>query len=152
MLSVSRCRHTCAIALTQQLACHRIFATALTPQHLWRHIHATAFTPQHSHSTCAAAYTQQHLCCCAHTAAFFRCSHAAASVSPLSRQFCAAPHTPQHFGFSGENPQQPVFRGFRVGRGGGSGRFLKRGVLGWGGGLLSTYIVVHIPERCVTAE
>ena len=64
----------------------------VTLQHLCHHIHAAAFTLQHSRCSCstyATAFTQQHLCCRAHTTALCSTSHAASAALVQQRSRCS---------------------------------------------------------------
>ena len=71
--------------------------SAFAQQTLFHHIHASKFTLYLCSCIYAAAFTQPHLSCRANIAAFFRSSHAAALVPPLSRcHIYAAAFTLQH--------------------------------------------------------
>ena len=166
MPSLSRC-HIYAAEFTPPHARRHFYAA--------RRMHAAAFTPLSRRRIDAVALTPQHWCrssdaAASHAAAFFgrsispstsRCRiHAVAFTLPLAhRSICAAAlagalcrwkRTTRSAFFNAEHDAGGRELA-RAGRGGaGGGRFLKRGVLGWGGGAL--YVRTYPRKGCVTAE
>ena len=152
-------RRICAAALAQPHFCRSIHAASCTEPHLCSSSHAPAFTPQHSF----AALTPQHWCRLIHAAAstephLCRRLHAAAPLSRCSimASIDTVVLTPQHWccrfdaaAFIQHLARRRIFRSQHLARISrcsiqpshlhcrsrtvAFSRYLKRGVLGWGG-------------------
>ena len=92
------CRVDTALSLPHSR--RRVCPAALTQPHFCRHIHTSAglcsacTEPHLCSRSHTPAFTQQHLCCSIHAAAFFRRSNAAALMPSHAAAYYAAEFTP----------------------------------------------------------